>query len=277
MRFRENTLYYMKNTIGRTLTIILAATAIISACNRHAGSDELRLQTLSDSGLYICYANSSFGADTFCVKRSYTMAWPKNAPDELKREIIRLAFGDSTANFNRASDNFLEDLMLFDDDTLTRSIRVDAFNADADWMSYMHVSSECTNDSGLYCFHIAYENYMRYAAHGMYGSHYVTYDTDNKRIVRLCDLVDTSKLEPVIQKAIEGLPVNGDVLCNVYGPDIPMTDNFFIDSTRKCIMLVYQPYDIASYANGIQTVVLPIDWLSKQIELTPYAKEIFGI
>ncbi len=256
---------------------ILAAIAVLVGCNRAETSESLEFESITDSSISICRVNSSFPrCDTFAVERKYDICWPENASDELKRELIRLMFDDSTTDIHAASERFLDNLMLFDDDTLIRAIRVDKLTYDG-WTSYENVRSECRQDSNLYCFTVSNENYMRYAAHGMYSTCYVTYDAALHKIVRLNDLVDTSKLSPVITRAIEDLVVNKEVLENVYTTDnLPVTGNFFIDSSRSCIVLVYPLYDIACYASGIQSVVLPVFWLSKHIELTPYAKELFG-
>lgn len=247
----------------------------IASCNRQGAEEGLTVNEVADSAFYTCYANSSFGMDSFNVERKYRLWWPENGPDELKQEILRAAFGDSTVDFTAATELFIDDLMLFEDDTLLKSIRTES-TSNCEWTSYEYISSSYERDNELYLFTICYENYMRFAAHGMYGTRYVTYDNDKQHIVRLCDLVDTAALAPVITRAIEDLVVNKDVLANVYDTKVPLTDNFFIDSARNSIVLVYPLYEIASYACGIQSVVLPIFWLSKHIELTPYAKELFG-
>ena len=100
-------------------------------------------------------------------------------------------------------------------------------------------------------------------------------------MVHLNDLVDTSKLGEIVVRAIEDLVVNKDVqecLFDEYRnvEKMPVADNFFIDSTRSTITLVYQQYDITPYACGLPSVVMPIFWLSKHTELTPYAKKLFN-
>ena len=122
---------------------------------------------------------------------------------------------------------------------------------------------------------------MAFAAHGNHTATYTLVDLDTKQIVHLNDLVDTAQLGEVIVRAIEDLTVNKDVYDCLFdefrnAQKFPVPSNFFIDSTRSCINLVYGLYDIAPYACGIQTVVMPIFWLSKHIPLTPYCKELFG-
>ena len=264
-------------TMKKNALYILLAITVLVGCNRAETSESLEFESIADTSISICNVKSSFpGCDTFAVKRIYNICWPENATDELKKELIKLMFNENTTDIHAASERFLDNLMLFDDDTLVRAIRVDDLTYDG-WTSYENVRSECRQDSNLYCFTVSNENYMRYAAHGMYSTSYLTYDAARRKIVRLNDLVDTTRLSPVITRAIEDLVVNKEVRENVFTTDsLPVTGNFFIDSSRSCIVLVYPLYEIACYASGIQSVVLPIFWLSKHIELTPYAKELFG-
>ena len=147
--------------------------------------------------------------------------------------------------------------------------------------SYGHLASTVTRDSNLVTMLVTSDTYMAYAAHGLYMIDYVVMDLDTKKIVHLNDLVDTAQLGEVIVRAIEDLEVNKDTRDCMFeeyrtAGRVVVPDNFFIDSTRSVINVVFQQYDITPYACGIQTVSLPIFWLSKHIPLTPYCKELFG-
>lgn len=268
----------------RFVLCILSLCVFAVGCHRGESniSDDgvVRIETRCDSALYVCYANSAMGPDTFGVEKRYCIAWPENAPAELYDEILRLAFRDSIGDFDVTTEHFLDDLMLFDDDTLIQAALVHEIDKSA-WYSFEYVNVDCLQTGNLIGFTVASENYVRFAAHGMYSAHYITFDTDKNRIVRLGDLVDTALLGPVIVRAVEDLVINGDVKVSLFeefaeAESFPVPKDFFIDTGRTCITLVYQLYDIAPYAYGIQSVVLPIYWLSKHLELTPYAKELFG-
>lgn len=233
------------------------------------------ITVMSDSIQYACIARTYMGIDTFGVFKRYNIAWPENSPEQLKHEILRVAFNDSVDDFYGVTDNFLDDLMLFDDDTLIRAVVVDSLDYN-NWYSYYFVDVAASQSGRLQTFAVYYETYMRYAPHGMHGASYVTFDTAEWQVVRLSDLVDTNMLRNVLPRALEDLIVNKEALDNVYSTDIPITTNFYIDSTLSTINLVYQPYEISSYSFGIQEIVLPIYWLSKHVELTPYAKKLFG-
>ncbi|MBQ3948886.1 MAG: DUF3298 domain-containing protein, partial [Bacteroidales bacterium] len=147
------------------------------------------------------------------------------------------------------------------------------------WYSYFTIESKCEQQGDIATFIIWRETYSVGAAHGLYSCEYVNVDVNSGNIIHLNDLVDTSLLGPVIARAVEDLTVNSDVqkaLFDVNPERLPIPADFTIDSTRSTITLVYQVYEIASYADGIQEIVLPIFWLSKHIPLTPYAKSLFG-
>ena len=152
---------------------------------------------------------------------------------------------------------------------------------DIDRIVKLNVASTVTRDSNLVTMLVTSDTYMAYAAHGLYMIDYVVMDLDTKKIVHLNDLVDTAQLGEVIVRAIEDLEVNKDTRDCMFeeyrtAGRVIVPDNFFIDSTRSVINVVFQQYDITPYACGIQTVSLPIFWLSKHIPLTPYCKELFG-
>lgn len=267
----------MKKLISYALLLCICAVG----CRRNiVTGDDVTFPVRADSALYVCYAHSAMGLDTFGVEKRYNICWPENLGDELQNEILRLAFADREGDFETVTEDFLDDLMLFDDDTLIQAALVHEIDKSA-WYSFEYVNVDCLQTGNLIGFTVASENYVRFAAHGMYSAHYITFDTDKNRIVRLGDLVDTALLGPVIVRAVEDLMINGDVKGSLFeefaeAESFPVPKDFFIDTGRTCITLVYQLYDIAPYACGIQSVVLPIYWLSKHLELTPYAKELFG-
>ena len=94
-------------------------------------------------------------------------------------------------------------------------------------------------------------------------------------------MTDTALLCEAIARAIQDLDVNKDIRECLYeefgdAERMPNNFNFLIDSARNGIIVEYGLYEIAPYACGIQSVYLPIFWLSKHVPLTAYAKKIFG-
>lgn len=124
-------------------------------------------------------------------------------------------------------------------------------------------------------FHLLSNMYFAGAAHGMYNHNYITYDTELDKIVTLKDvLIDPEIIRPYILKSIElKFDYTED---DLFLPDdkIPPIPNVFYFEDGF-LHLVYQPYEIASYAQGDIDVPLfyPNDPSAPEY-LTPYGKQV---
>lgn len=275
--------------------LILLATLIVAvACNRANGSDNNADTTATDS-VKVFTAHNIKGEQNFLItsndefpfaghvigmRNSFDIVWPDEGmlTPEAERELMRIYFLDDKAkDFETASRYWLRDASFYLDEGCSVA-RVDNFS-DTMQYSYFKIESSCEQHDDIATINIYRESYGVGAAHGLYSSEYVNIDVNSGNIIHLNDLVDTNQLGPVIVRAVEDLTTNSDVLKALFDQNperLPVPSDFTIDSTRSTITLVYQVYDIASYADGIQEIVLPIFWLSKHIPLTPYAKRIFG-
>ena len=221
--------------------------------------------------------------DTLGVKNSYSLAWPDKGvlTAEAEHELLLCYFGDSTATtFAEAADRWLNNSWMYEDDQpglhkkIVDTLPMLPYN-------YSDLKSEYSAFGDIGTFSIFQEINAYHAAHGIYYAQYVNIDLNTRQVIHLNDLVDTALLGEIIVRAVEDLTVNKDVLDCLFDDykqtgRLPVPQDFLIDSTRSTITLVYQLYEIAPYACGIQSIVLPIFWLSKHIPLTPYAKELFG-
>lgn len=134
-------------------------------------------------------------------------------------------------------------------------------SADADW-THMSASSLTVQllraDSRLIVFQGKVYDYFAGAAHPMTACLYVNYDVKRHRVIRLDDVItDRDALARLLSR------IYTDERCassthgfNTFesdgGYDIPATDNFCI--TPEGLSFVYQPYEIAAYAEGVQTI-----------------------
>jgi hypothetical protein len=129
----------------------------------------------------------------------------------------------------------------------------------------------------LLLYHLGTYSYMAGGAHGIYANNYVTYDLKTEKAVMLDDIIaDTTMLRTAIFKAIKN---NYDYTKDdLFIPDnglLPLPRDFFIDGS--VLHVVYQVYEIASYAQG--TIDAPIyPYLLKPEEIkklfTPYGLEL---
>ena len=272
----------MKRLVLLTLTAFLLSVM----CGCHRGESEFKTSSIEGSRHILITSDEGFLPEVYTlgVENSYSLAWPAKGmlTPEAERELLLRCFGDSSAaSFEQAADAWLSNSWLYEVDMPTLSKKVvDSLPGDI-MFNYASLEGEYTADSNIGTFHILNQIGSPLAAHGVYYARYVNVDLNTRQIIHLNDLVDTSLLGEVIVRAVEDLTVNKEALDCLYedyqqSGRLPIPEDFLIDSTRSTIILVYQIYEVAPYACGIQSIVLPIFWLSKHIPLTPYAKELFG-
>jgi hypothetical protein len=269
----------------KLIAILFVTIGILTGCNKPLGP----FATISIAGSH-CFMVKTDDPylpkemNPYGVENSYTLVWPLKGmmTPEAEKELIRQVFADSiAASVKEASDKWLKNMWLYDDEVKAVSTKpLDKVDNQKQY-TYAHLQNSVREDGELVTFTNATETFLAGAAHGAYIVEYFTYDRKKKRVLHLNDLVDTAKMSEIVVRAIKDLTVNKDVLDCMYdeyktAEKIIVPDNFFIDSTRSTINIVFQQYDITPYACGLQTVVVPIYWLSKHTELTPYAKKLFG-
>ena len=118
---------------------------------------------------------------------------------------------------------------------------------------------------------VTVSNYQPYAAHGMYTTNFVNYDFADSRIFTLKDIFT--------QQGLDALPAmlkkTARDMRGFIGPtqldSLPSGDNFYIDN-RNNIVFVYQPYEIASYAQGLIEIPVPAYLVSDNF--TDYGRQL---
>lgn len=217
----------------------------------------------------------------------YSLPWPEKGmlSDEAEQELLNFYFGDmAAATFEEAAKQWVMTNWYAEDfDVLYENVYQDTFPQEVDGkFNFCYLDGHIEENGNLVLFWVNYSTYMG-GAHGISALSCLIYDRASAKIIELEDLVDTTDLGKVIATAINGLDVNKNVRDEIYiEGDEPQTEffvpsDFYIDSTRSAIVLIYQVYDIACYASGRQEVALPASWLAEQHLLTPYAKELFKV
>lgn len=127
----------------------------------------------------------------------------------------------------------------------------------------------------LLLYHLGTYSYMAGGAHGIYANNYVTYDLKTEKAVTLAEIIaDTTLLRTVTFKAIkQAYDYDKD---DLFIPDnglLPLPGDFYIEGS--VLHVVYQVYEIASYAQGDIDVPLiyPNDPSAPEY-LTSYGKQV---
>ena len=108
--------------------------------------------------------------------------------------------------------------------------------------------------------------YLPSAAHGMYGTRYINYDLEEGVIVTLKDLFTTEGLAELPQIIRSTAQQMKEVIGPTEIESVPADDNFYLTAGGE-IVFAYQPYEVASYAQGEVQIPIPAYLLSQS--LTP--------
>ena len=268
----------------KRLTLCLTVMALLLVgCHK---TKEFSTHTVSGEQCYQLTFDEEMGpwGNTVDMKVSFSVAWPDIGlvSDAAERELMYLCFGDSTADIvDAAMERWLAKSFFYEDEEgCTKTPVKELVNEDEYCM--VDLNGTYKEDSTLVTFIVRCESYFVGAAHGMHSVDFLTIDKATGNAIHLDDLItDTNLFCEAVAHAIQDLEVNKDVRKCLFDEFVdvermPLPRNFIIDSARNSITVVYGLYEITPYACGIQSVVLPIFWLSKHVGLTPYAKRLFG-
>ena len=103
---------------------------------------------------------------------------------------------------------------------------------------------------------VTFSNYLPRAAHGMYGTRYINYDLTEGKIISLKDLFTAeglAALPDAIRTAAKQMKETIGVT-DITG--LPAQDNFYITAGSE-VVFAYQPYEVASYAQGEIQIPIP--------------------
>lgn len=118
---------------------------------------------------------------------------------------------------------------------------------------------------------VTVSNYMPRAAHGMYWTKYVNYDIAGGKVFTLKDIFTSEGLEKLPATLKQTAATMRGYIGQTDLTALPADNNFCINSDGE-IVFVYQPYEIASYAQGIISIPVAAYILSDYF--TPYGNKL---
>jgi len=144
--------------------------------------------------------------------------------------------------------------------------------------SEVRINMESMTDR-LLTYHLGTYSYMAGGAHGIYAHNYVTCDLKTDKAVALSDVIgDTTLLRTAIYTSIKRTYDYGKD--DLFIPDnglLPLPGDFYIQD--QVLHVVYQVYEIASYAQGmIDAPIYPYMLKPEEMKrlFTPYGLELIG-
>lgn len=248
--------------------------------NGQSASDSTLFQ-FSDIDVNKMYSYCDEEGETLYFDNSFRAFWPqmiKGKPCPALQQALLRAMTDS-AELNQLDKviDFLLDPSNYTDYDSKRLVPVNEVKDDGKLStSEVNIVMETKTDR-LLTYRLSTWSYMAGGAHGIYANNYVSYDLKTDKAIALEDIIaDTTLLRTVTYKAIKAAyDYDKD---NLFIPDnglLPLPRDFYIDGS--VLHVVYQVYEIASYAQGmIDAPIYP--YMLKPEEMkrlyTPYGLEL---
>lgn len=120
----------------------------------------------------------------------------------------------------------------------------------------------------LATFAMGYYSYTG-GTHGVEGNEYLTVDMTTHKVLTLSDIIDQKKL-PEVKELLWSFYTNfgstKDEDAFTKKTDFDVSENFYL--AHDGIHFIYHEYEIASYAEGEQDLVIPWAWLQRENLLT---------
>ena len=272
----------MKHT--RTLIPLLAIAVIAPAFVSCNADDKKKLEEVQDATVSFtlceksqCYKFKDSAADydsgsdiTYSCTASMLMpavVYGKE-PEALRDSIIRTAFDVSDSDFEAGAVAAFKSSI---DEFGYTPEEID-MPVNPDGMMSVYGSVASMNERVM-SYLVKTDSYAPRAAHGMTVSRYVNYDMKSDSVVVLSDLFTPEGMKKLPgqlrMKAAELVPVVG--LTEIEG--LPSGNNFYISQSGD-IVFVYQPYEIASFAQG--TIEIPVEPYTVINLMTVRGKRLFG-
>ena len=281
-----------KNPIFALLTV---AIILMCSCGGNAPGGKSSKSSKSSSDSTLCqFSNIKYekmfsycddDGDTLYFDNSFTALWPEvinGKPCEALQQALFRSMTDS-AQLNQLDKvvDFLLNPSNYTEVDAKRLVPVKAVRNDENKLSTSEVKiiMESMTDR-LLTYRLSTYSYMAGGAHGIYANNYATYDLKTDKAIALDDIVaDTALLRTITLTAIkQAYDYDKD---DLFFPDnglLPLPRDFWLDGS--VLHVVYQVYEIASYAQGmIDAPIYPYMLKPEQIKrlYTPYARELMDL
>ena len=220
--------------------------------------------------------------DTLYFDNTFTALWPEiingKVCTELQQALFRAMTDSAELNQLDKVTDFLLDPSNYTEYESKRLVPVKSVKYDEGQLSTSEVRVNMENMTDrLLTYHLSTYSYMAGAVHGIYANNYVTYDLKADKAVALEDVIaDTTLLRNTIYRSIkQEYDYDKDQL---FIPDnglLPLPRDFYFQD--HVLHVVYQVYEIASYAQGmIDAPIYPYMLKPEEMKrlFTPYGLEL---
>lgn len=267
----------------RHLWLLAAATAAamaVASCSGRGDTadNSMTFTTRSGSGTFTLKGTARiFGQDSDIVySDSVSLLIPQSLRGDVSSELLdsitSIALGETGLPIGQAIERWIETsakatgyIPVADDNARAADI--------AQGFDYVF-GTVCNLTPDLLVYRIRIESYEAGAAHGMTATRYLNYSIDKGELLTLRRLFTNEGISKLPARIAEQAKATEDVLGPTDITALPANDNFYISSADE-IIFAYQPYEVASFAQGqINVSFYPYELIDY---LTPEAIAMFGL
>lgn len=252
----------MKLTVKTTIATAAAALAL-AACNSTGVSNDhtLSFSRLQDEQSYrlVGSASDHDSEDDISYGCQVDMLMPEvlygKPVDVLRDSIMNIAFGSTGSDTKAIIASAMRSAAAEIGYEVTDTILPDSVVAAVpDFLcrydGYTSVEGDVeTLTPRVLSYAVTASNYTYGAAHGMYGTRYVNYDLKAGRVVTLADIFTAEGLEALPGLIRDAATAMESTIGSTDISTLPADGNFYITAAQE-IVFAYQPYEVASYAQG---------------------------
>lgn len=236
----------MKKTIFLSFLLLFIASPIINAVTFKKYSGE-RL-------FYLPNMSNEMEANVYELHQ-YDIEFPIDGSNALKKAILDYTFDYKGSSISSATEEFLSNYIGFDNSEQPQL--ASKTTGEDSWVQESKVWGKLMFQSTNL---IAYEaggfTYFAGATHGLEGVAYLNFYTPTQKVLSLYDVLLKSKESTILSRLRkQARIVARNKQCFNAPNEILISENFYI--TKKGITFVYQPYEIACYADGIIKITIP--------------------
>jgi hypothetical protein len=274
----------MKSIRGTRSLLLLAGVAILTGCGSNNNESEeeiddtIAFESISKSASFIL-VNSAEDFDRpsdIVFADSVSLVMPKSLCGQditaLRDSIMACAFDTIGEDIHAVSDAFLNNCAAgFGYETKPSNLSISATLHEG----FSIVSGNIVAlTPDILTYRISRSTYLPGTAHGMTDNQYISYIIPKAKILTITDLFTPEGIE-ALPKVIQQ---QADELSSAIGPteieSLPAGNNFYISNDGQ-IIFAYQPYEVASYAQGeIQVPFYPYELVQY---MTTYAINRFRL
>lgn len=252
---------------------LLACGLAITACSGTADNDSISFNQIKSHATYRLAGSAEDyeAASDLCFDCSADILMPTaiygHKVEALQDSILKAAFDTTGVNhkgiidaaFRRAA----QDVGYAVADTTVADSSYDGLYTVAGVVESLSPS--------ILSYAVTVSEYLPRAAHGMYGTNFVNYDIEEGKVFGLSDIFTAeglAKLPSILKQTAVSMR---DYIGPTELTSLPAGNNFCVNSDND-IIFVYQPYEIASYAQGEIRVPVAAYILSEYF--TPYGNKL---